>query len=133
MDYEVFLVSRMREAYVHGAPARRAVLEGFTHSARVVVAAAIIMVGVFAGFALTDDVILETIGFALAVGVLADAFLVRMLIVPAFMLIVGERIWWMPKWLAPLVPTFDIEGEKLTERLDGSSGEPTEERVLATH
>jgi RND superfamily putative drug exporter len=133
MDYEVFLVSRMREAYVHGAPARRAVLEGFTHSARVVVAAAIIMVGVFAGFALTDDVILKTIGFALAVGVLADAFLVRMLIVPAFMLIVGERIWWMPKWLAPLVPTFDIEGEKLTERLDGSSGEPTEERVLATH
>ncbi|WP_063126191.1 MMPL family transporter [Nocardia fusca] len=133
MDYEVFLVSRMREAYVHGAPARRAVLEGFTHSARVVVAAAIIMVGVFAGFALTDDVILKTIGFALAVGVLADAFLVRMLIVPAFMLIVGERIWWMPKWLAPLVPTFDIEGEKLTERLDGSSGAPTEERVLAAH
>ncbi|MEV3961391.1 MMPL family transporter [Nocardia sp. NPDC050193] len=133
MDYEVFLVSRMREAYVHGAPARRAVLEGFTHSARVVVAAAIIMVGVFAGFALTDDVILETIGFALAVGVLADAFLVRMLIVPAFMLIVGERIWWMPKWLAPLVPTFDIEGEKLTERLDGAAGDPAEERVLAAH
>ncbi|WP_039828474.1 MMPL family transporter [Nocardia testacea] len=133
MDYEVFLVSRMREAYVHGAPARRAVLEGFTHSARVVVAAAIIMVGVFAGFALTDDVILKTIGFALAVGVLADAFLVRMLIVPAFMLIVGERIWWMPRWLAPLVPTFDIEGEKLTERLDGGAGDSAAERVLASH
>ncbi|MEV0354988.1 MMPL family transporter [Nocardia sp. NPDC050697] len=118
MDYEVFLVSRMREAYAHGTPARQAVLDGFAHSARVVVAAAIIMVGVFAGFALTDDVILKTIGFALAVGVLADAFLVRMLIVPAFMLIVGERIWWMPKWLAPLVPTFDIEGEGLTKRLD---------------
>lgn len=132
MDYEVFLVSRMREAYVHGAPARRAVLEGFTHSARVVVAAALIMVGVFAGFALTDDVILKTIGFALAVGVLADAFLVRMLIVPAFMSIVGERIWWMPKWLAPLVPTFDIEGEKLTERLDGATGDLAEERVLAS-
>lgn len=133
MDYEVFLVSRMREAYVHGAPARHAVLEGFTHSARVVVAAAIIMVGVFAGFALTDDVILKTIGFALAVGVLADAFLVRMLIVPAFMLIVGERIWWMPRWLAPLVPTFDIEGEKLTERLDGGAGDSAAERVLASH
>ncbi|MET8796453.1 MMPL family transporter [Nocardia sp. NPDC004568] len=133
MDYEVFLVSRMREAYVHGAPARRAVLEGFTHSARVVVAAAIIMVGVFAGFALTDDVILKTIGFALAVGVLADAFLVRMLIVPAVMSIVGERIWWMPKWLAPLVPAFDIEGEKLTERLDGAATDSAEERVLAAH
>ncbi|MFC3965228.1 MMPL family transporter [Nocardia jiangsuensis] len=118
MDYEVFLVSRMREAYAHGTPARQAVIDGFAHSARVVVAAAIIMIGVFAGFALTDDVILKTIGFALAVGVLADAFLVRMLIVPAFMLIVGERIWWMPRWLAPLVPTFDIEGEGLTERLD---------------
>ncbi|WP_327151147.1 MMPL family transporter [Nocardia sp. NBC_01329] len=131
MDYEVFLVSRMREAYVHGTPARRAVIDGFTHSARVVVAAAIIMIGVFAGFALTDDVILKTIGFALAVGVLADAFLVRMLIVPAFMLIVGERIWWMPTWLAPLVPALDIEGERLTERLDRPADHTDEDRVLA--
>ncbi|MGW0182929.1 MMPL family transporter [Nocardia sp. NPDC003345] len=131
MDYEVFLVSRMREAYVHGAPARRAVIDGFAHSARVVVAAAIIMVGVFAGFALTDDVILKTIGFALAVGVLADAFLVRMLIVPAFMLIVGERIWWLPKWLSPLVPALDIEGEKLAERLDAEPARAEDDRVLA--
>lgn len=123
MDYEVFLVTRMREAYVHGTPARQAVRDGFTHSARVVVAAAIIMVGVFAGFAFADDVILKTIGFALAVGVLADAFLVRMLIVPAVMLIVGERIWWMPRWLQPLVPTFDVEGEGLTRRLGGSDAE----------
>lgn len=129
MDYEVFLVSRMREAYTHGSTARRAVIDGFAHSARVVVAAAIIMIGVFAGFALTDDVILKTIGFALAVGVLADAFLVRMLIVPALMLIVGERIWWMPKWLAPLVPAFDIEGEGLTKRLDGST-DNADDRVL---
>lgn len=133
MDYEVFLVSRMREAYVHGASARRAVIDGFAHSARVVVAAAIIMVGVFAGFALTDDVILKTIGFALAVGVLADAFLVRMLIVPAFMLIVGERIWWLPAWLSPLVPALDIEGEKLAERLDAEPAGAEEDRVLAAH
>ncbi len=111
MDYEVFLVSRMREAYVHGTPARQAVIDGFAHSARVVVAAAVIMIGVFAGFALSGDVILKTIGFALAVGVLADAFLVRMLIVPAIMAIVGERIWWLPKWLGALVPNLDIEGE----------------------
>lgn len=130
MDYEVFLVTRMREAYVHGTPARRAVIDGFAHSARVVVAAAIIMIGVFAGFALVDDVILKSIGFALAVGVLADAFLVRMLIVPAVMLIVGERIWWMPKWLSPLVPAFDIEGEGLARRLETEQPAPAEERVL---
>jgi RND superfamily putative drug exporter len=118
MDYEVFLVSRMKEAFAHGTPARQAVIDGFSHSARVVTAAAVIMIGVFAGFALSGEVILKTIGFALAVGVIADAFLVRMLIVPAVMLLVGERIWWMPKWLQPLVPTFDIEGEGLTKRLD---------------
>ncbi|RIV36066.1 hypothetical protein D2L64_20745 [Micromonospora radicis] len=74
MEYEVFLVTRMREAYVHGVPARQAVIDGFTHSARVV-AAALIMVGVFAGFTFTDDIILKTVGFALAIGVLVDAFL----------------------------------------------------------
>ena len=117
MDYEVFLVTRMREAYVHGTSARMAVVEGFQHSARVVVAAAIIMVGVFAGFALVDDVTLKTIGFSLAVGVLADAFLVRMMIVPAVMFLIGERIWWMPRWLDRVLPDLDIEGERLIERL----------------
>ncbi len=117
MDYEVFLVTRMREEYVHGAPARQAVVIGFQHSARVVTAAAIIMIGVFAGFALGDDPIIKTIGFALAVGVLADAFLVRMTIVPAVMLIVGERIWWIPRWLDRLLPNLDIEGEDLGRRL----------------
>ena len=117
MDYEVFLVTRMREAYVHGSPARQAVIDGFTHSARVVAAAALIMVGVFAGFTLTDDIILKTIGFALAIGVLVDAFLVRMLIVPAAMLIIGRHIWWMPRWMNKLVPTLDVEGEALTQHL----------------
>lgn len=125
MDYEVFLVTRMREAYVHGTPARMAVIEGFQHSARVVVAAAIIMVGVFAGFALVDDVTLKTIGFSLAVGVLADAFLVRMMIVPAVMFLIGERIWWMPRWLDRIIPDLDIEGERLVKRL---SAEATNDR-----
>jgi RND superfamily putative drug exporter len=107
----------MREAYVHGASARQAVVDGFAHSARVVAAAALIMVGVFAGFTLTDDIILKSIGFALAVGVLADAFLVRMLIVPVVMLIVGRRIWWLPRGVDRLVPTLDVEGEALSERL----------------
>ena len=121
MDYEVFLVTRMREAYVHGRPAREAVLEGFQHSARVVTAAALIMIGVFVGFTLGDDVIIKTIGFGLTVGVLADAFLVRMLILPALMLIVGERIWWMPKWFGPITPNFDVEGESLAKHLDAAT------------
>ena len=120
MDYEVFLVTRMREAYVHGTPARQAVVIGFQHSARVVTAAAIIMMGVFAGFALGDDVIIKTIGFALTIGVLADAFLVRMMLVPAFMSIIGERIWWLPAWLDRILPNVDIEGEMLMARLEGT-------------
>lgn len=117
MDYEVFLVTRMREAYIHGVEARQAVIEGISHSARVVVAAAVIMIGVFGGFALSGDPYIKGIGFALAVGVIADAFLVRMLILPALMLIVGKRIWWMPKWLDRLVPDVDVEGENLAMRL----------------
>ncbi len=119
MDYEVFLVSRMREEHVHGREARAAVVEGFSHSARVVTAAALIMVGVFAGFITGEDVIIKTLGFALAVGVLADAFLVRMLIVPAVMLIVGERMWWLPRWLDRLLPNLDIEGEALVRQRAG--------------
>ncbi|ROS23992.1 MMPL family transporter [Cellulomonas sp. PhB150] len=117
MDYEVFLVTRMREAYVHGATAKDAVIEGFRHSSRVVAAAAVIMMGVFAGFALGHDVIIKTIGFALTIGVLADAFLVRMLLVPAVMMIVGDRMWWMPKWFGPITPNLDIEGESLLKKL----------------
>lgn len=124
MDYEVFLVTRMREAYVHGRSATEAVLEGFQHSARVVTAAAIIMMGVFGGFALGDDVIIKTIGFGLTVGVLADAFLVRMLILPALMLLVGDRIWWMPKWFERITPNLDIEGESLAKHLDAEDHSP---------
>lgn len=119
MDYEVFLVSRMREEHVHGLEAREAVVVGFGHSARVVTAAAVIMTGVFSGFALGDDAIIKSIGFALATGVIADAFLVRMTIVPALMSIVGEKMWWLPKWLDKAMPNVDIEGESLAHRLGG--------------
>ncbi|MGD9960610.1 MMPL family transporter [Nocardioides sp.] len=113
MDYEVFLVSRMREEWVHGRPAAEAVVHGFQYSARVVTAAAIIMIGVFGGFALGDDAIVKSIGFGLATGILADAFLVRMTLVPAFMALLGERMWWLPGWLDKLLPNLDIEGESL--------------------
>ncbi|SNS97055.1 MMPL family transporter [Rhodococcoides kyotonense] len=126
MDYEVFLVSRMRESYVHGMSAKQAVIDGFQHSARVVVAAAIIMLGVFAGFALTDQAIIKSIGFALAIGILADAFLVRMMIVPAVMVIVGDKMWWLPKWLDRILPNLDIEGEGLADKLT-----PPREKAVA--
>jgi RND superfamily putative drug exporter len=129
MDYEVFLVSRMREEYVHGAAAVPAVVTGFQHGARVVTAAAAIMIGVFGSFALGDDAIVKSIGFGLAVGVLADAFLVRMTLVPAFMALVGDRMWWLPRWLDRLLPNLDIEGESLRARTGQHTETPREARV----
>lgn len=120
MDYEVFLVTRMREAWAHGVEARQAVIEGFAHSARVVTAAALIMVGVFVGFAFTEDPIIKVIGFSLAVGIVADAFLVRMIMVPALMSIAGHRMWALPAWLDRLIPNLDIEGESLTKKIDSA-------------
>jgi putative drug exporter of the RND superfamily len=120
MDYEVFLVSRMREAFVHGAEPRDAIVTGFGHSARVVVAAALIMIGVFGGFILDTDPIVKSIGLSLAFGVLADAFIVRMTLVPAVMTLLGRRTWWLPRGLGRLVPNVDIEGEKLLKGLEQS-------------
>ncbi|MER5475616.1 MMPL family transporter [Streptomyces sp. NPDC002734] len=117
MDYEVFLVSRMREDFVHGAPAREATVSGLGHNARVVTAAALIMTAVFAGFVFAHDPIIKSIGFALAVGVLIDAFVVRMTLVPAIMSLLGRGAWWLPKWLDRALPDLDIEGEKLRHAL----------------
>ncbi|ULR50219.1 MMPL family transporter [Streptomyces deccanensis] len=114
MDYEVFLVSRMREAYVHGDPAHEAITSGFRHSARVVVAAALIMIAVFAGFIGESDSMIKMIGFGLASAVLFDAFVVRMAIVPAVLALLGDKAWWLPKWLDRTLPHVDVEGEALT-------------------
>jgi uncharacterized membrane protein YdfJ with MMPL/SSD domain len=126
MDYEVFLVSRMREAYVHSGDARRSVITGFGQSGRVVTAAALIMFGVFGAFVLSDDPITKSIGVSLAVGVLADAFIVRMTLVPAVMALLGDRAWSLPPWLDRHLPNLDIEGEGLTapEPEAGSRPEP---------
>lgn len=121
MDYQVFLVSAMREARTHGAAARDAVTHGFRSSARVVTAAALIMISVFAGFMLTDDAVIKSIGFALAFGILIDAFIVRMTLIPALMSLLGERAWWLPKWLGRVLPDVDIEGAKLEEPARDSS------------
>jgi RND superfamily putative drug exporter len=113
MDYEVFLVSRMREAFVHSGRARESIVTGYGHSGRVVTAAAVIMTAVFGAFVLTDDPVIKSIGLSLAVGVLADAFVVRLTLVPAVMALLGRRAWWLPRRLGRVVPNLDIEGERL--------------------
>jgi RND superfamily putative drug exporter len=118
MDYQVFLVSRMREEHAHGAEALDSVRVGFRHGARVVTAAALIMISVFAGFIVPEEPIIKSIGFALAVGILFDAFVVRMTIVPAVMAMLGARAWWIPKWLDRIIPNVDLEGAGLERRPD---------------
>ncbi|MBF4163671.1 MMPL family transporter [Nocardioides acrostichi] len=113
MDYQVFLVTRMREAHVHGMSTDDAVVDGFRNSARVVTAAATIMIAVFAAFMLQSDPITKSIGFALAIAIVFDAFIVRMALIPAVLHLLGEKAWWMPRWLDRLLPSVDVEGEKL--------------------
>ena len=115
MDYQVFLVTRMREGWAHGKTAGNATSNGFKHGARVVTAAALIMISVFAAFMLMDEPFIKVIGFALAAAVLLDAFVVRMTIIPATMFLLGERAWTIPGWLDRILPRVDIEGESLTD------------------
>ncbi|CAL4859010.1 MMPL family transporter [Microbacterium sp. MM2322] len=135
MDYEVFLVSRMREDFVHAVRARggranretavAAVRSGFTASARVVVAAAVIMFAVFAAFVPEGDSSIKPIALGLAVGIAVDAFLVRMTLTPAVMALLGDKAWWMPRWLERMLPKVDIEGEAVEhERAHAQWPEP---------
>ena len=127
MDYQVFLVTRMREAYVHGDTAKHSIIEGFRFSARVVTAAAIIMISVFAAFILQDQALIQSIGFALAVAVLFDAFVVRMTLIPAVMNLLGDKAWWLPRWLDRLLPNVDVEGESLTHAHESQQAEQAEQ------
>ena len=131
MDYEVFLVTRMREAYVHGESPSQAVVTGFRHSARVVVAAAIIMMAVFGGFISASESMIKMIGFGLAIAVFFDAFVVRMAIVPAVLALLGKKAWWLPKWLDRALPNVDVEGEGLRTPADAKNTDPDEDRELA--
>ena len=117
MDYQMFLVSGMREAHQHGQDARRAVLTGFDHGRVVVTAAALIMVAVFAGFVHAELTMIRPIGFGLAFGVLVDAFVVRMTLTPALMHLLGEKAWWIPRWLDRALPNVDVEGATLSRTL----------------
>ncbi|MGW4193580.1 MMPL family transporter [Streptomyces sp. NPDC005004] len=118
MDYEVFLVTRMREAYVHGENPGQAVVTGFRYGARVVTAAAVIMIAVFSGFIGSSEAMIKMIGFGLAIAVFFDAFIVRMAIVPAVLSLLGRRAWWLPAWLDRALPNVDVEGEGLRTQPD---------------
>ncbi|MFQ6171145.1 MMPL family transporter [Oryzobacter sp. R7] len=118
MDYQMFLVSGMHEARAHGQDSRTAVRTGFVHGAKVVTAAAVIMFSVFLGFAYSHLAMVRPIGFGLAVGVIVDAVLVRMTLTPAVMHLLGDRAWYLPRWLDRLLPDLDVEGLKLAQRLE---------------
>ncbi|MFF3965695.1 MMPL family transporter [Streptomyces griseorubiginosus] len=123
MDYEVFLLSRMREAHVHGASPGEAIVSGFRHSGRVVAAAAIIMTSVFAGFIGMSNPTVQTMGVGLAAAVAFDAFVVRMAMAPAVLALLGRRAWWLPRILDRVLPNVDIEGEALSGHVPGPARE----------
>ena len=116
MDYQLFLVSGMREAHTHGKDTNAAINYGMKLSRAVVIAAALIMVTVFGGFAFSHLAMIRPVGFGLAIGVLIDAFLVRLLLVPAAMTIFGKATWWIPKWLDRILPDVDVEGAALERK-----------------
>jgi RND superfamily putative drug exporter len=128
MDYEVFLVARMREDYVHSRKARASIRTGFVGSAKVVTAAAVIMFAVFAAFVPESDGALKAIALALATGIFVDAFIVRMTFVPAVLELLGEKAWYIPKWLDRALPHFDVEGEGVQHELDLATW-PGDERL----
>ncbi|OBB58266.1 hypothetical protein A5757_17400 [Mycobacterium sp. 852013-51886_SCH5428379] len=135
MDYQVFLVTRMREkAVLRGLDvggdlsARAAVITGFQRGARVVTSAAVIMISVFAAFILSPDNVAKSMGFALAAAVVFDAFVVRMVFIPAVMSLLGEKAWYLPKWLDRILPNVDVEGHNMR---DNAAAEATAERVTA--
>jgi RND superfamily putative drug exporter len=117
MDYQLFLASGMREAFVHGKTAKESINFGIHLSRAVVVAAAIIMISVFGGFIFSHTTMIRPVGFGLAIGVLIDAFIVRLLLVPATLTLLGNAAWWIPKWLDRILPDVDVEGAKLEGKL----------------
>lgn len=116
MDYQLFLATGMREAYAHGSPAKLAVVQGLRAGRRVVIAAALIMIAVFAGFIGSDSNMIKLFGVGLAVGVFFDAFVVRLLLMPALMTLLGKSAWWLPRWLDKILPNVDVEGAALERK-----------------
>ncbi|MEH7495555.1 MMPL family transporter [Neobacillus niacini] len=130
MDYEVFLVSKMREEYSHTGNARKAVLAGMKENGAVVTAAGLIMASVFAGFILAPDPIIKQMGLSLTLGVLFDAFVVRMTIVPAVMTLMGKSAWYLPKWLDKILPNIDIEGNSIMKEEQNQSDQLKKQKIV---
>jgi len=120
MDYEVFLISRVRESFVHTDEPRQAIVVGYRQSGRVVIAAAVIMIAVFGSYMFDLEPVVKAIGLSLAFGVLVDAFVVRMTLVPAVMALMGRKAWWLPRRLDRVMPNLDIEGEGLISTIKPS-------------
>ncbi len=120
MDYEVFILSRIHEEYHRTGDATGSVITGLSASARVITAAALIMISVFGAFALGDSPFIKMFGLGLATAVFLDATVVRMLIVPAVMTLFGERAWKLPRWLDRIIPDLDVEGSELVETLEAA-------------
>ncbi|KMM60323.1 hypothetical protein ACH95_09190 [Bacillus glycinifermentans] len=129
MDYEVFLVSSIREAYVQSGDARKSILAGLKHSGSVVTAAGLIMIFVFASFIFGDDITIKSMGLALAFGVLFDAFVVRLTLVPAIMSLLGRTAWYLPKWLDRILPKVDIEGVSLINELEDKEAQKIDKAI----
>ncbi|MBF4585711.1 MMPL family transporter [Curtobacterium sp. VKM Ac-2887] len=125
MDYQLFIASGIREAFVHGSPARVAVTKGVNAGRTVVTAAAIIMAAVFAGFIFGGSSVVKPLGFGLAFGVLIDAFVVRMLLIPAVLHLLGRAAWWLPKWIDRILPDVDVEGASLDRPVVASGARTT--------
>lgn len=129
MDYQVFLVSRIKEMHDHGMAPKDAIVEGFSRAAPVLVAAASIMTVVFAGFASSSFAIAASIAFGLMIGIVADAFIVRMVLMPAALSLLGEAAWWIPAWLGRVLPRIDTEGHALQDAAGDPERRPEPELV----
>ena len=121
MDYEVFLLTQMKEHFKETGDAKRAVVEGLANTGRVITSAAAIMVCVFTSFVLNGDPVVKEFGVGLAVAIAIDSTLVRCLLVPAVMVLLGERAWWLPRWMARVIPHVSIEGEEYFAKRDAEA------------
>ncbi len=123
MDYEVFLLSRIREEYVRNGSNREAIASGLSQTARVITAAAAIMISVFLSFGLSEGRVIKEFGIGLAVAILIDATLVRLVLVPAIMQLLGDLNWWLPGWLDRLLPRVHVEGAGTLDMADDGTRE----------
>jgi RND superfamily putative drug exporter len=126
MDYEVFLISRVREQWIRKRDASEAVADGIAFTGRVITAAAAIMICVFLSFMLGDQRVLKEFGFGLAAAVLLDAIVVRCVLLPAVLELLGPSTWWLPRWLDRRLPHINIEGESAHAELMAEAEEPRE-------